>query len=61
MKKVLFAVLAIVAISFASCKGSGNSETTSTSVDSTQVDTTSIDSTLIDSTAVDSAFVAPTK
>ena len=47
MKNVLFALMAIVAITFASCKKTETVETPTT------VDTTAVDSTCCDSTAVD--------
>lgn len=53
MKKVLFAVIAIAAISFTSCKKTENVDATTT-VDSTSVavDTTTVDSTVVDTTEV---------
>jgi len=52
MKNVLFALMAIVAITFASCKKTETVETTTT-VDSTAVDTTKVDTTATDTTAAD--------
>ena len=50
MKKILFVVMATVAMTFASC---GN-KTSEVENDSVAVDTLVIDSTVIDSTTVDS-------
>jgi hypothetical protein len=58
MKKVMFALLATVAIAFTACNGSAKTEDTATSTDSTKVDSVTVS---VDSIKVDSAFVAPTK
>jgi hypothetical protein len=50
MKKVLFAVMAIAAISLTSCKKTETVDATTTTVDSTAVDTTKVDSTAVDTT-----------
>lgn len=51
MKKIMFVVMAIVAMSFASC---GNCEKTTECTDSTNVDTTVVDTVNVDSVIVDS-------
>lgn len=56
MKKVLFAVMAIVAISLTSCKKVETVDATTT-VDSTAVDTTKVDTTSVDTTATDTTEV----
>ena len=53
MKKVIFAVLAIVAIAFTACNGKTNTETTTTSTDSTTV-TVDSSKVSVDSVSVDS-------
>jgi hypothetical protein len=51
MKKVLFAVMAIAAISLTSCKKNETVDVTTTTVDSTAVDTTKVDTTVVADTA----------
>ena len=61
MKKLVFAIAAVVAVSFASCNGNTNNTTVADS-DSVAVqdtiDTTTVDSAAIDSTAADTNAVA---
>lgn len=58
MKKLVFAIAAVVAVSFASCNGN-TANTTANDSDSVVVedtiDTTSVDSAAIDSAAIDTA------
>jgi outer membrane lipoprotein SlyB len=49
MKKVLFAVMAIAAISLTSCKKTETVDATTTTVDTTAVETT-VDTTAVDTT-----------
>ena len=51
MKKVLFAVMAVAAISLTSCKKNETVDTTTT-IDSTAVDTTKVDTSAVDTTKV---------
>lgn len=54
MKKILFAVFAVVTVSFASCRNQVKSVVTndSTTVDSVKVDSANVDSLKTDSAAV---------
>lgn len=56
MKKVLFTLMAIVAITATSCKKNETVDATTT-VDSTAVDTTAVDTVAVDSVKVDTTAV----
>lgn len=57
MKKLVFAFVAVAALTIASCgdKAKTEAKADSTTVDTTAVDTTAVDTTVADTTAVDSA------
>ena len=52
MKKLLFAFVALAAMSFASCGNTQKAEATDT-LDTTAVDTTAVDTVAVDSVAAD--------
>lgn len=54
MKKALFAVICVMALTFVSC---GQTASTTEGVDSTAVDSVAVDSAVVDSTVVDSVAV----
>ena len=51
MKKLIFAVIAILVVTFTACN-SGNTSTEATTTDSTCVDSTCVDSCKVDTSAV---------
>lgn len=57
MKKLLFALFVIVAITVTSCKKTETVDVTETTVDTTAVDTTKVDTTAVDSVKVDTTKV----